>query len=263
MLYWIRVALLHMSFATIAQADGTISFLRELMRDPSRIPSQEESLRQIEEIKSARDIKALVPVAFEAVDSKSTSAQLFGASALYSIALRTDGPAMLAPQATSIMRLLGHSEPRLQTTCVILTNLVRLPPSMYEQKFLQFLSNPEANLQVKPNIIGALIRVPTGIEEKSKVIEAFLKTEMPLPSRIAALNAIASSPADQAWHADLVAIGLTNREEFVRQYSIGLLGRLGPNAIKRHSEELRRLASDPAEPAPVRQAAQAALNQQP
>ena len=86
-----------------AQTNWTISFLQELMRDPSKIASQEEALKQIEDIRLSRDVKSIVPVAFEAVNSKSVQAQLYGGSALFSVAMRPDGPTALGGEAVSIM----------------------------------------------------------------------------------------------------------------------------------------------------------------
>ena len=229
------------------------------MRDPSKIASQEEALKQIEDIRLSRDVKSIVPVAFEAVNSKSVQAQLYGGSALFSVAMRPDGPTALGGEAVSIMKLLTHSEPRLKITCVVLTQSAKLPPALYEQKFLQFLSNPEEPLQVKAGVVGALVRSTSAIEEKKKVIGAFLMSEMPLQTRIEAYNAVASYPADQAWHADLVAIGLRDRDEHIRQFAIGLLQRLGPNAVLRHSETIRQLALSPTESTKVREVAERVL----
>lgn len=245
-----------------AQTNWSISFLQELMRDPSKIASQEEALKQIEDIKVSKDVRSIVPVAFEAINSKSVQAQLYGASALFSVATRPDGPTVLGGEPESIMNLLTHSEPRLKITCVVLTQSVKLSSALYEQKFLKFLSNASEPMQVKPVIIGALVRGNSGIEEKMKVIGAFLRTEMPVQTRIEAYNAVASSPSDQTWHSDLVAIGLRDRDENVRQMTIGLLQRLGPNAVLRHSEVIRQLAISPTEPAKVRESAQRVLGVQ-
>ena len=167
-----------------AQTNWTISFLLVLMRDPSKIASQEEALKQIEDIKLSRDVKSIVAVAFEAVNSRSLQAQLYGGSALFSIATRPDGPSIFGGETDSIMKLLTHSEPRLKFTCVVLTQSAKLPAALYEQKFLQFLSNSEERLRVKAGVVGALVRSTSAIEEKKKLIGAFLMCEMPLQIRI-------------------------------------------------------------------------------
>lgn len=143
------------------------------------------------------------------------------------------------------MKLLTHREPRLKATCVILTQTVKLPTTLYEQKFLKFLEDQGEPVEVKPSIIGALVRNPSAIDEKKSIIGGFLKSEMPLGTRIETYNAIASDPSDQSWHANLVAIGLRDRDEHVRQFAISLLQRLGPNAILRHGEAERVLALKP------------------
>ncbi len=243
------------------QANWSIAFLHELIRDPSKIASQEEALKQIEDIKSSRDVKSLVPVAFEAVNSRSLQAQLYGASALFSIASRPDGSSALAGETESILRLLSHSEPRVKSACVILTRTLKLPASLYEQRFVQFLRNPAEPLQVKPMVVGALVRSNSAMEEKKKAIGAFLVSDMPLQNRLDAYNAVASSPSDQPWHADLVAIGLRDRDETVKQNAIQLMRRLGPNAISRHFDELKRLSVNSAESSRTRESAQRALDQ--
>ena len=245
-----------------AQTQWSISFLRDLSRDPRKVASQGDDLRLIEDIKTAREAKELIPVAFEAVNSKNLAAQLYGGAALFGIANRADGPALLGGEAEAIMKMLNHSEARLKTTCVVLTQSIKLPPALYERQFLQFLANPAESVEVKPAVLGALVRSPTFLAEKTQAIGAFLRSEMPTMTKINAYNALASYPGDLPMQADMVGIGLRDWEENIRNFSISLLERLGRSAVLRHLEELKRIAVNPTESSNVRQSAQRALSLQ-
>lgn len=245
-----------------AQTQWSISFLQDLIRDARKEAASGDDLRLIEDIKTARDAKSLLPVAFEAINSKNLAAQLYGSVALFGIVNRPDGPALLSGEANAIMKMLAHSEARLKTTCVVLTQSAKLPPAIYEQQFLKFLTNPAEPIEVKPAVVGALLRSQSLAAEKASSISAFLRSGMPTMTKINAYNALASYPNDTTLQADLVAIGLRDSEENVRNFCIGLLQRLGRNATIRHLEELKRLAVSPEESSTVRQSAQRALNQQ-
>ena len=63
----------------------------------------------------------------------------------------------------------------------------------------------------------------------------------------------------QLLHRQQIKLGLLDRDEHIRQFAIGLLQRLGPNAVLRHSETIRQLAISPTESTKVREMAERVL----
>ncbi len=255
MALWLMLA----GLCLATEVDWTITFLQQLMQNPGKIVSQEEALKQIDEIKAARDVGPLVPVAFGAAHSKSTQAQLYGASALYGIAIRADGRAILQRNGEEIMRLLAHENLRMKMAAVALAETAVLPPEMYEQRYMDFLANAAEPAEVKPAMVGALVRGPNHKEAKIRRITEYLGREEGLARRVDSYNAMGAHPTDQAWQADLIAIGLSDREEEIRKLAITLLQRLGPQTTLRQREKLLRLANDMTETPAVRQMAQRAI----
>lgn len=248
------------SAALCAQVNPAISFLQDMIGNPTKIATQEEGIRMTENIRAAANARSAVPVAFSALHARSLQAQLHGALALHSIATRPDGPSILSGEGEAILELLSLDEPRLKATAIILTEIVRIPASVYEQRFIRFLADPSQPAEVKPGIIRLLIQSTTSIDEKKGAIAKFLEVSISRTVRFEAFNAIASHPADQAWHADLVAIGLRDPDEEVRLLAIALLEKLGPNSVLLHGVALNRLAQNANESTKNRQATERALS---
>lgn len=248
----------------IALAQHALSpaeFLRQLMQDPSRIPAYEEGLRVMDQIgsMSPESVRGTLPVVFEALHSERQMAQIEGALALHSIAIRPDGMIHLTSRLDEILALLGQPDSRLKATAVIVAEKISAPTAKVTPVFVKFIADQGQPAQVKPGVVGALIRMTPLSPETAGVIGNFLRNTLDASVRIDTLNAIGSRPSDNSAQADLVIQSLRDPSDSVRNAAIHILKRLGPKAVARGSSLLFEVANDPNESQTVRVAAERAI----
>jgi HEAT repeat protein len=235
-----------------------VEFLRQLIQDPSRIPAYEEGVRVMDQIASMtpNDVNTALPVIFEALSSQRQMAQLEGALALHAVAIRSDGAMFLGSRVDQILGLLENPEARLKMTAVIVAEKVHAPAAEVAPAFLSFIAEQSQPVEVKPGVIGALVRMTGFSAASARAIGAFFSRTSNPTVRIDTLNAIASNPVDDPAQADLIILGLRDSNENVRSAAIHILKRLGPKAASRATADLLKIAQNPTESVNVRRSAE-------
>lgn len=245
--------------SALAAADVSVSeFLRDLMREPSRIPVYGEGLKVADQIAavSPSQLKQDLPVIFEALGYERDAVKLNAALALHAVALRPDGRSLLEPHLDEILKLLERSDERLKMTAPMVVNKIRVANEKALPRLTSFLLDTTQPARVKNVVVCTLMQIAPDQAQSRTAIGKFLESSLDTRSRIDAINAVACQPTDDLIIAQIVARNLDDKDADVRAAAIQVVGRFGPKAIDAAKGSLLRIANRPDERPDVRRLAE-------
>lgn len=117
-------------------------------------------------------------------------------------------------------------ETRVKMAAVIVAEKVHAPPAKIIPIFLSFIAYQSQPVDVKPDMIGMLVRMTALTPDSARVIGVLLSQIADPSVRIATLNAIASKPRADPVQTDLIIPGLRDSNADVRNAAIHILKRL-------------------------------------
>ncbi len=254
-----------MSVALSAQTPVTLkSFFQDLIRNfrTSGLPDSKTLLNVQEQVAgmSSGEVSEALPSIAAALNYPDESVQAYGASAIFAVSLRSDSAELLKPYISSVGGLFNSPSNRLQYLAALtLVGLKPSPPPEVLPPMLAYLNSTGPPPVRQVSALAALVRIAP---EKPEVIDAvvkFMSRPLDTDTRIAVLNSIHTSRVTDLRVRDAVIATLADSHAGVKLSAIGVLIRMGPDAITQAEPLLQELAQRPSEFGEVRSAANKAL----
>lgn len=246
-----------------AFGNPVIDFLQGLIDDLNRQPSFEDGLKAADSAKAmaVSAVSGALPVVFLALRSGRETVRVNGALILFSISTRPDAKAVLNPHVPAILDLLGSSDERVQATATMVFGSMRPVPPAVVPAFESFLKDPAKPLLVQTGMVCTLVQMQAPRQETREALSKYFSRAMGKSDRIAALDALACQPRDDAQVAKLAAQCLEDSDPDVRARAVSIVGRLRGKATELARPALLRIAADPNERADVRALAERVVTQ--
>jgi hypothetical protein len=238
------------------------AFFQAIVRDPSTLPSIEDLHATAEKIAGTApdEIRKALPVVFKALAEQDEKVKAYACSALFAVAGRPDGGSLLKDRIDSIGRdLLQSPFEHIQGGEVVI--LGRLSPTAPEAThfLLTFVKQVDRDHSAQAGAIFELLRATPESPEVTAAIRGFLSRPIESTTKVGVLNALGNQSTGNIQIVALVRTSLGDPEPSIRLTAIRCLIRMGPGALRLAGTELNRLASDPSQPADVREEATQAL----
>jgi HEAT repeat protein len=259
------IAAAALAYCAHAQTPSIQAFFQTLVDhyDPASMPTEENFMRVIHQIDGARpeEITKALPAIFAALAHPDETVKHLAGTALFGIARRPDGAALLKSHINDMGRVLLTS-PNPETRAgleLILGTLNPAPPEVLPV-FLAFLKQTDADVQAQQGgVIFHLVQIVPDNPEVIAAVQEFLSRPLDSQNRIGTLNALGNPAIKDSRIIAAVTASLDDPDPGVRSTAIQSLGRIGPQALQQAEPMLQRLAADNNQPADVTATAKEAL----
>jgi hypothetical protein len=216
----------------------------------------------VDQIPSAgeAEIRAALPHISSALKSTKDNLPVEAMFALYVIAQRPDGGAILRQKVADIGDLLNSTDSRINGGAVL--TLKFLTPSNRDMTLpivVNYLTGEAPPSPLKAEIVSTLLAFESTNAQSMNAVEQFLLIKADAPTNIATLHALAVNHIHTAAIDDYVLRSLSEPSKFVKLASIHAAQSLGPEAWNKFSSRIAKLSVDPSEDNAVRDAARAAI----
>jgi HEAT repeat protein len=266
-LLFIAAGLAYYAHAQTAQRTPSVQeFYQTLVDhyDPSSLPPLETVERVTNQIAGARpnEIAKVLPAVFAALAHQDETVKHFALTALYMVALRPDGAALLRSHINAIGSILTSPIPETRAGAIlVLGTLKPVPPPEVVPIFLTFLKRTDADAQAQGSgIIFELVHIAPENPEVIAAIREFLSRPLDSKSRREALTALGDPRVKDAQIIAMMIASLDDPDQWVRATAIENLMGMRRDAVLQQAEPaLQRLANDPKQPPEVTAAAKDAL----
>jgi hypothetical protein len=231
--------------------------------DPSSPPPLATVERVTNQIAGARpdEVTKMLPAVFAALAHQGETVKHYALTALYMIALRPDGAALLRSHINAIGNILTSPIPETRAGAIlVLGTLKPVPPAEVVHVFLTFLKRTDADVQAQgPGVIFELVHIAPENPEVIAAVRDFLSRPLDNKSRREALVALGKPTVKDAQIIAMMIASLDDPDMGVRITAAQALSGMGQQALQQAEPALQRLANDPIQPADVRAAAKDAL----
>ena len=248
---------------TRTQGPSLQEFYQALVAEGHSAPSLEALMGVTKQISGARpeEITKALPAILAALAHQDEGVKHNACAALFEIARRTDGAALLRNNINDVGHLLLTS-PNPDTrsgTLVILGALQPSPPEIVPI-FLTVLKRTDTDVQAQgPGIIFELVHIAPENPEVIATVREFLSRPLDNKTKVDVLTALGDPRIKDAGIIAMVISSLADPYPDIRVASIQALIEMGRSTLQQAEAALQRLANDPGQPANVVADAKAAL----
>jgi HEAT repeat protein len=256
-----------LAYCVHAQSPSVQAFFQRLVDhyDPASMPTEDNFMRVIHQIEGAstQEITKALPAIFAALAHPDETVKHHACTALFEIARRRDGAALLRNHVDDIGHVLLNSPiPETRAGAVIILGTLNPPLPEVVPIFLAFLKRTDADAQAQGSgVIFHLVQIAPDDPKVIAEIQEFLSRSLDNASKIDTLNALGNPTIKDGRTIALITASLDDPDPGVRSTAIQALGRIGSHALQQAEPTLQRLASDPKQPPDVVAAAKDALQQ--
>jgi hypothetical protein len=248
---------------TRAQAPTLQEFYQALVAEGHSAPSLEALIRVTKQISGVRpeEITRALPAIFAALANQDEGVKHNACTALFEIARRPDGAALLRTRINDVGQLLLTStNPDTRSGTLIILGTLQPPPPEVVPIFLTVLKRTDADIQAQgPGIIFELVHIAPENPEVIAAVREFLSRPLDTKGKIDVLNALGDPRVEDAGVIAMVISSLDDPDPGIRVASIQTLAGMGQSALRQAEPALQRLANDPGQPSNVVADAKAAL----
>jgi len=247
-----------------AQTPSIQEFYQTLVAEGHGAPSLEALMRVTKQISGARpeEITKALPAIFAALAHQDEGVKHNACSALFEIARRPDGAALLRNHINELGQLLLTSpNPDTRAGAIIILGSIKpMPPPEVVPIFLTFLKRTDTEVQAQGSgIIFELVHIAPENPEVIVAVQDFLSRPLDSKSRRDALAALGNPRVKDAQIIAIMIASVDDPDQGIRITAIQALAGVGLQALQRAEPALQRLANDRNQPADVRAAARDAL----
>jgi len=248
---------------TSEQTHSLREFYQTLVAEGRSAPSLEALTTVTKRISGAHseEINKALPAIFAALAHQDEGVKHNACTALFEIARRPDGAALLRNHINDIGQvLLTSPNPDTRAGTLIILGTLQPPPPEVVPIFLNVLKRTDADVQAQgPGIIFELVHIAPESAEVIAALREFLSRSLDNRSKVNVLNALGDPRVKDARIIALVINSLDDPDPGIRVASTQALMGMGQSALQQAEPALRRLANDPGQPANVVAEAKTAL----
>jgi hypothetical protein len=248
---------------TREQAHSLQEFYQALVAEGHSAPSLEALTTVTKQIYGAHseEITKALPAIFTALAHQDEGVKHNACTALFEIARRPDGAALLRNHVNEVGQLLLTSpNPDTRAGTLIILGTLQPPPPEVVPIFLNVLKRTDADIQAQgPGIIFELVHIAPEKAEVIAAVREFLSRPLDTKSKVDVLNALGDPRVKDARIIAIVISSLDDSDPGTRVASTQALMGMGQSALQQAEPALQRLANDPGQPANVVAEAKTAL----
>lgn len=263
---FIAAVLGYYAHAQTAQRTPTVQeFYQTLVDhyDPSSPPPLATVERVTNQIAGARpdEITKMLPAVFAALAHHDETVKHYALTALYMIALRPDGAALLRNHINAIGNILTSPIPETRAGAIFVLGAFKpVPPPEVVPILVTFLKRTDADVQAQgSSAIFELVQIAPENPEVIAAVRDFLSRPLDSKSKREALVAVGKPTVKDAQIVGMMIASLDDPDMGVRISAAQALSGMGQQALQQAEPVLQRLANDPNQPADVRTAARDVL----
>jgi hypothetical protein len=262
---FIAAVLAYYAHAQTAQTPSVQEFYQTLVDhyDPSSPPPLATVERVTNQIAGARpdEINKMLPAVFAALAHQDETVKHYALTALYMIALRPDGAALLRSHIKAIGNILTSPIPETRAGAILVIGTLKpVPPPEVVPIFLAFLKRTDTEAQAQgSSVIFELLHIAPENPEVIAAVREFLSRPLDNKSRREALVAVGKPSVKDSQIIAMMISSTDDPDQSVKITAVQSLASMGQQALQQAEPALQRLANDSKQTADVRAAAKDAL----
>jgi len=252
--------------AQTAQTASVQEFYQTLVDryDPSSPPPLATVERVTNQIAGVRpdEITKMLPAVFAALAHQDETVKHYALTALYMIALRPDGAALLRSHIKAIGNILTSPIPETRAGAILVMGTLKpVPPPEVVPIFLAFLKRTDTEAQAQGSgVIFELLHIAPENPEVIAAVREFLSRPLDNKSRREALVVVGKPSVKDSQIIAMMISSMDDPDESIKITAVQSLASMGQQALQQAEPALQRLANDSKQTADVRAAAKDALH---